>query len=85
MNNDSIQKIAPRPIAFDLRLGNLRSARSTFARIIRGYGRGEIAEDVYRSAIYGLSGLLAYLKTDQEIELERRLEAIEQALKETAK
>lgn len=69
------------PIPFPLRLRSVQSTRQTFARVLREYGRGTISEPIYKSIVYGLSQYQSYLRLEADMELEKRLEAIEEHLR----
>ena len=61
-------------------LSTPESSRETFARVIEEYAAGEISESQSRTMSYLLSNYLSYWKFLKDIEIEERLEAIEQAL-----
>ena len=63
-----------------LRLNTIAGARVSYARIIRLYDRGEISESKYRNLVYGLSGFLAYLKSEREMnDFDERLRILEES------
>mgnify|MGYP007123703269 CR=1 FL=1 len=68
-----------------LRLNTLENSRKSFARIIRLYARGELDRVLFRDLTYGFTGYLAYWKLEKDIEIESRLDAIEQAIERQAK
>ena len=56
------------------------ATRETFACVITEYAEGRISENQARTLSYLLSNYLPYWKFLKDIEIEERLEAIEQAL-----
>ena len=67
------------PLCFDLRLRSLKSARQSYARLIRERARGNVPDKDFKSILWGLNGLLAYLKAESEEDFEIRLQALEAA------
>ena len=65
------------------RIGSLRTtgeARRQLARLTRSFYQGQITEGDYRALVYGLSALLHYFKHEKQLELEERIETLEQAI-----
>ena len=56
------------------------AARLTLARLIRSYHRGEMESQTFRDLVYGFNTLLSYFKHAADLDIEKRLEAIENAL-----
>lgn len=67
-------------VPLTLRLRSPKATRQTFARIIREYGRGNLDERLYKSLVWGLSQYLGAFKIERELEIEKRLEEIEDQL-----
>lgn len=65
-----------------LRLKTHGDARRTLARLLREYDRDEIEAIKFRNLIYALSKLLEFFKHAQNVEVEQRIERIEQMLEE---
>jgi len=42
---------------------------------------GKIPEPIFKAVCYGLSGFLGYWREEKSIELERRIEMIEQSIR----
>ena len=78
--NDNRTNVVPLPFA--LRLASLKSCRQSAARLVREYGRGRIDDATFRGVLYGLQTLLAYVKTEKDFDVEKRLDALEKAIKE---
>ena len=68
-----------------LHLNSLESGRKTVARFVRWYHKGEISENHFRTVIYGMSCLLSYFKAELALDIETRIEAIEEVLEEDSK
>lgn len=64
-----------------LTLNSIENSRKTIGRLLRKYYYGQLDESTFRTLIYGLSHYLSYLKLEMETDLERRIEAIEDVLK----
>jgi len=75
--NDATEKQGGTPVPFKLMLHSVPATRRTFARIIREYAKGRIAESDYKAVIWGLSQYLGAFRLEKDIELEKRLEALE--------
>ncbi len=60
-----------------LRLNTLVNSRKSLTRIIRLFNAGNIAEAKFRALIYGFANLLQYWKVEKDLEIEKRIEAIE--------
>lgn len=65
-----------------LNLTTLEATRKSYSRVLRAYARRELETDYFRALIYGLSGLLQFWKTEKELEIEKRIEAIEATLEQ---
>jgi len=72
-----------------LRLNTIEAVRKSFARVVRDYyakekaGRGETVR--FRAVCYGLRGLVAAFATEANLEVEKRLEELEQRLDELSR
>ncbi len=65
------------------KIGSLRThseARRQLSRLIRSFHQGEVEQGDFRALVYGLSALLQYFKHEKELELEERIEKLEQAI-----
>jgi len=59
------------------------AARLSLGRLIRQYSQGdEIPSQQFRDLVFGMNCLLSYFKYDSDLGIERRLDAIEDALQE---
>ena len=67
-----------------LKLDTLENCRESYARVIHAYAQGEISENMARTLSYLFTGLLTYWKLEKDIEIEKRIEAIEATLKRAA-
>lgn len=67
----------PAPIDFQLRLGSIKSTKSSMAKIIRQYSKGLMSHIQFRNLIYGFSSFLSVCKMDNEQETERRIGRLE--------
>ena len=56
------------------------TARISLGRLIRSYQKGEVEAEVFRNLIYSLNLLLGYFKHDANLEILKRLDAIEDSL-----
>lgn len=66
------------------RLGKIETisdARKELTRFIRSFHNNTTTEQEMRTIVYSFSALLAFMKAEKEIEIESRIEAIEQELK----
>ena len=63
-----------------LNLSSPNACRTTIARLIRAYHRGTIDETAYKGILFGLNTLLAFYKFEKELDMESRLDALEQKL-----
>jgi len=63
-----------------LTLNSLENSRKSISRILRLYWKGEMEADHFRNMMYGFSILHSYWKTEKELEIENRIEAIEKQL-----
>jgi len=60
------------------KLDTLENTRKTFAKIIEEYGTGGISENMGRALTYMLAQYLNYWKLEKELDIEERLEAVEE-------
>ena len=65
-----------------LRLNTLENSRRTYNRVARAYLAGEIDTEKARGLGYLLNGILQYWKLEKEMDVEARLQAIEDRLAE---
>ena len=72
----------PRGTIPRLRLNSLENTRKSYARILRMYARGELLPAFFRNLVYGMTGFLSYWKLEADLEIEKRLEAIERRLEQ---
>lgn len=63
-----------------LRLNNLVNTRKSYARIIRALMAGTVDIEKGRALGYLFSGMLGYWKLEADLQIEARLEQIEQQL-----
>jgi len=82
MDVDDITETTPqkRPYQKKLDLNSNKEARESLCRVTRMYYNGKICDTAYRNLVYGLSKLLEYDKYALESEMEKRLDALEQAI-----
>jgi len=52
-------------------------ARLSLGRLIREYQRGELESQTFRDLIYSMNLLLTYFRHASDLDIERRLDAIE--------
>jgi hypothetical protein len=71
-----------RGLGFRLRLRSIKSAKNSFARLLREFAEGNIDEKIFRSLVYGLSGYISILKLQLETQVEDRLREIEKKISE---
>jgi hypothetical protein len=57
------------------------AAQASIARLIRARQKNKISDLEYKSLLYGFNIWLAYSKHIKEIDIERRLEALEEQIK----
>ena len=62
------------------RLATLEGAKDFYAEVIELHAQGVITSVSMKNLLYAMNGYLAYLKTEKELDIEKRLELIEQAL-----
>ena len=55
-------------------------ARRTLSRLIRAFHAGEIEESKFRVLVYAFSALLSYFKHSADVEIEKRLDELEQRM-----
>lgn len=70
------------PFLQNLQLSTLENTRESYERIIKGYAEGMISEANLRALVYALTGYLSYFKLLQDMDFEKRLEEIEEAIRE---
>ncbi len=61
-----------------LKLGSVADCRATLARFVRLYDGGEVSEAHFRTVTYGLNSILGFLKTEKDLEIESRLDRLEE-------
>ena len=67
-----------------LKLDTLEECRESYTRVLHAYAAGEISENMARALSYLFTGLLNYWKLEKDIEIEKRIAAIEETLKRAA-
>lgn len=70
----------PTPVLQDLKLSTLEETRESYERIIQAFAESMISENNLRALVYALSGYLNYWRLQKDMEIEKRIEAIEEAL-----
>lgn len=60
---------------------NHEEGRRVLVGLIREYNKGEIEDQKFRSLVYGLTLLLSYFKFESDLDLETRIEALEEAIR----
>jgi len=60
-----------------MRLNTVENGRKTLASIVRRYEKGLIPEQEARTLRYLMDGLLAWFRLEKDIQLEKRIEALE--------
>lgn len=73
------QEIPTKARGMKLQLNTLANARKSYARIMRMMAAGQIDPNLFRTLVYGFTGYLAYIKSEQENEILARLEKLEAA------
>jgi len=63
-----------------LRLNNLENTRKSYARIIKCYAKGDMSENMGRALSYMLTGYLSYFKLIKDLQIEDRIEKLENTL-----
>lgn len=58
----------------------IQDARRQLTRYIRSYHNEQMNEQQLRTIVYAFSALLAFLKAEKDMEIEKRLEAVEKEL-----
>ncbi len=64
----------------NVQLSTLPGAMEFFERVIIAYARNECSERNLRALTYSLRGYLDFLKHRDDLEIEKRIDAIESAL-----
>ncbi|TVR12190.1 MAG: hypothetical protein EA385_00085 [Salinarimonadaceae bacterium] len=72
----------PRPVPWDLRLGSIKGARQSLARLIRGHARGEIDAATLRTLTWAIGQLVGVWKVENDGAIEARIARLE-AIAET--
>ena len=67
-----------------LKLDTLEECRESYTRVLHAYAAGEISENMARALSYLFTGLLNYWKLEKDIEIEKRIDAIEATIKRSA-
>ena len=60
------------------------AARLSLGRLLRQYQADEIPSQQFRDLVFGMNSLLAYFRFATDLEIEKRLDVIEDAIKEKA-
>lgn len=68
-----------------LRLNTHQNARKSMARLIRLYDKDEISDTKFRNLCYALSRLLEYFRFEKDLEVEERLDKLEQYVEKAKK
>lgn len=63
-----------------LLLNTTENARRSLARVLRAYLAGTLDATKYRNLVYGLSAMLGYYRQEADMQIEARLEKIEEAI-----
>jgi hypothetical protein len=58
------------------------TTRISLGRLLRSYQNDEIEPEQFRNLIYGLNVMLSYFRHASDLEIERRLEVIEDQLEQ---
>lgn len=66
----------------ELNLDTLDDTTESYARVIKAYNEGRISENKGRALTYMFSGYLNYWKMKKDLQIEARLDEIEDLLKE---
>lgn len=61
-------------------LNTPENSRKTLARLIRKYNADQIDEQKFKALVYAINYLLSYWKLEKELDIERRIEALEEAM-----
>jgi len=72
----------PAPMGIKLQLNSLTNSRRTMARIMRMYADGQVDNAQFRNLTYAFSTILQFFKAENEAELLRRIEMLEQQLEQ---
>ena len=65
----------------DLNLDTVEDTRASYAALIKAYAAGETSENQARALAYLFAGYLQYWRTVKDLDIEQRLDAIEESLK----
>jgi hypothetical protein len=71
-----------RPLFQNLQLDTLQGAKKLYAEVVEAYAHNIISEANMRALVYALSNYLPYLKFEADLEIEERLNNLEELLKE---
>lgn len=63
----------------NVQLGTLEEAKRFYGEVMESYAQGIISERNMRALIYGLSNYLPFLKFEKDVEIEKRVAALEEA------
>ena len=66
-------------------LSTLVATRETYGRIIEAYAEGTASENKAKSLAYLLNGFIAYWRLEKDIQIEERLNKIEELIQEAKK
>lgn len=81
MGIDDIEKKIPQKKRLNLK--DTAAARGSLCALMRQYHNKQIDHTTFKNMIYGYSKLLEYFKHHHEIELDKRIEALEAVIKGT--
>ena len=85
MNTDSKDnnpKVYHSPINIILNFDTIINAKKSIKKINKKYVAGNIPDPMYRNLIYMLSQSISLLKLEKDIEIEKRLEELENKINE---
>lgn len=80
---DTEQKTEPKmahPVPFFLRMGSVKSCRTTMVRLTREYAAGKVDDSTFRAVIWAMGQLISYWRLEKDLQIEARIEAIEKQL-----
>jgi len=67
-----------------LQLNTPKNARNSYSRVMRLYTAGKVDHATFRNLVYAFSVLINLLRLEKDIEVEKRIEAIEKQIREQA-
>jgi len=83
-----LEKITDPPpdvLGFNLRLRTLKSSKNTFAKLMRERAAGRMDDGLFRSLIWSMSVYIGFLRLETEQNINDRLDALENLLKQEGK